>query len=176
MSHHSSLNQTKVLKLSRNIVNGLRDDDGESFYGDRSSFVSEYSRRESTSDGLRLFFKGHEKKGSKGSNVSTSTRKRQYSKPSARPETKVSLIRPLAALLLVLTLSQVFFSSSTHIGQLIDNLSRGVDAGSFNIAPEHSQARVGHSTSSSIGSEQDARWTLEERRLQQLLGSLGSAK
>lgn len=164
-----------MLKYHRNIVNGLRDDDGESFYGDRSSFVSEYSRRDSTSEGLRLFFKGHEKKGSKGSNVSTSTRKRQYPKPSARPETKVRFVKH-SCVAQVLTPSQVFFSSSTHIGQLIDNLSRGVDAGSFNIAPEHSQVRPGHSTSSSIGSEHDARWTLEERRLQQLLGSLGSTK
>ncbi|TFY69912.1 hypothetical protein EVJ58_g143 [Rhodofomes roseus] len=142
-----------------NIVNGLRDDDGESFYGDRSSFVSEYSRRDSTGDGLRLFFKGHEKKGSKGSNVSTATRKRHFPKPAVRPETKV------------------FFSSSTHIGQLIDNLSRGVDAGSFNIAPESSQAHHhAHSASSSLGSESELRWTLEERRLQQMLGSLGSTK
>ncbi|KZT74004.1 hypothetical protein DAEQUDRAFT_761471 [Daedalea quercina L-15889] len=143
---------------SLNIVNGLRDDDGESFYGDRSSFVSDYSRRDSAGEGLRLFFKGHEKKGSKGSNVSTSTRKRYHPKPSVRPETKV------------------FFSSPAQIGQLIDNLSRGVDAGSFNITPETSRQLVGHSASSSIGSESEARWTLEERRLQQLLGSLDSAQ
>ncbi|KAH9926117.1 uncharacterized protein B0H18DRAFT_1119021 [Fomitopsis serialis] len=141
-----------------NIVNGLRDDDGESFYGDRSSFVSEYSRRDSTGEGLRLFFKGHEKKGSKGSNFTTSTRKRPYPKPAVRPETKV------------------FFSSSAQIGQLIDNLSRGVDAGSFNIAPESSQARLAHSASSSLGSESELRWTLEERRLQQLLGTMESAE
>ena len=175
MSWHASSKQSKILKYCRNIVNGLRDDDGESLYGDRSSFVSEYSRRDSAGEGLRLFFKGHEKKGSKGSNVSTSTRKRQHPKPSARPETKVRSIVH-GCVVMVLTPSQVFFSSSTHIGQLIDNLSRGVDAGSFNIAPEHSQVRPGHSTSSSMGSENDARWTLEERRLQQMLGSLVSTK
>lgn len=103
MSGYLSTDQFKVLSFFRNIVNGLRDDDGDSFYGDRSSFVSEYSRRDSVGDGLRLFFKGHEKKGSKGSNASTSTRKRPYPKPSARPETKVRLIRPIAVLLSVLT-------------------------------------------------------------------------
>ncbi|KAI0948569.1 hypothetical protein AcW1_005414 [Taiwanofungus camphoratus] len=71
------------------IVNGLRDDDGESFYGDRTSFVSEYSTKESNSDGLKLFFKGHERKSSKGSTTSFSLRKRQqHSKGTNRPETK----------------------------------------------------------------------------------------
>lgn len=70
-------------------MNGLRDDDGESFYGDRTSFVSEYSTKESNSDGLKLFFKGHERKSSKGSTTSFSLRKRQqHSKGTNRPETK----------------------------------------------------------------------------------------
>ncbi|KZT11638.1 uncharacterized protein LAESUDRAFT_720897 [Laetiporus sulphureus 93-53] len=140
------------------IVNGLRDDDGESVFDDRASFVSEYSRRDSNNEGLKLFFKGHEKKSSKGSNVSFSPRKKQSLKSTSavRPETKV------------------FFSSSAHIGQLIENLSRGVDSGSFNVAPEQPQASVGHSASSSIGSDAEMRWTVEER-LEHMLGAMGSA-
>lgn len=74
----------------RSIVNGLRDDDGESFYGDRASFVSEYSQHDSSGDGLKLFFKGHEKKSSKGSNASIPTRNKSlHSSGAVRPETKV---------------------------------------------------------------------------------------
>ena len=71
---------------------------------------------------------------------------------------------------------QVFFSSSAQIGRLIENLSRGMDAGSFNIMPGQggrSQGPVGHSTSSSLGSEADMRWTVEER-LEHMLGSMGA--
>lgn len=66
---------------------------------------------------------------------------------------------------------QVFFSSSAQIGRLIENMSRGMDAGSFNITPD--QGRSGHSASSSLGSEADMRWTVEER-LEQMLSSMGS--
>ncbi|KAL6307923.1 hypothetical protein BKA93DRAFT_766564 [Sparassis latifolia] len=136
------------------IVNGLRDDDGESYYGDRTSFVSDYSTKDSNSDPVKLFFKEHERKSSKGSNASFLSRKK-HPKGSSRPETKV------------------FFSSSAQIGRLIENMSRGMDAGSFNIAPDHPQAHLGHSTSTSFGSESDAHWTVEER-LEQMLGSISS--
>ncbi|KAI9056894.1 hypothetical protein FKP32DRAFT_1615711 [Trametes sanguinea] len=141
------------------IVNGLRDDDGESFYGDRASFYSEYSVKD-TSENVKLFFKEHERKSSKGSTSSFLSRKKpQQPKGTVRPETKV------------------FFSSSQQIGRLIENLSRGMDAGSFNIMPGQasaSQGHVGHSTSSSIGSEADMRWTVEER-LEHMLGSMGAS-
>lgn len=67
----------------------------------------------------------------------------------------------------------MFFSSSAQIGRLVENLSRGMDAGSFNITPERPQAHLGHSTASSVGSEGDMHWTVEER-LEQMLGSIGS--
>ncbi|KAI0373308.1 hypothetical protein BV20DRAFT_804940 [Pilatotrama ljubarskyi] len=141
------------------IVNGLRDDDGESYYGDRASFYSEYSVKD-TNENVKLFFKEHERKSSKGSTSSFLSRKKPpQPKGTARPETKV------------------FFSSSAQIGRLIENLSRGMDAGSFNIMPGQggrSQGPVGHSTSSSLGSEADMRWTVEER-LEHMLGSMGAS-
>ena len=78
----------------RSIVNGLRDDDGESFYGDRASFYSEYSVKDDSN--VKLFFKEHERKSSKGSVNSFLSRKKsqQQSKGSARPETKVCLSLP----------------------------------------------------------------------------------
>ncbi|KAI0329827.1 hypothetical protein GY45DRAFT_1324417 [Cubamyces sp. BRFM 1775] len=142
------------------IVNGLRDDDGESYYGDRASFYSEYSVKD-TNENMKLFFKEHERKSSKGSTSSFLSRRKtqtQQPKGSARPETKV------------------FFSSSAQIGRLIENLSRGMDAGSFNIMPgqgSRSQGHVGHSTSSSMGSQADMGWTVEER-LEHMLGSMGA--
>ncbi|TBU46979.1 hypothetical protein BD309DRAFT_952854 [Dichomitus squalens] len=145
------------------IVNGLRDDDGESFYGDRASFYSEYSVKDN--DNVKLLFKEHERKNSKGSVNSFLSRKKsvqqQQAKGTTRPETKV------------------FFSSSAQIGRLIENLSHGLDAGSFNIMPGQAQAQSrhpqpGHSTSSSLGSEADMRWTVEER-LEHMLGSMGAS-
>ncbi|KAI0695429.1 hypothetical protein C8T65DRAFT_46204 [Cerioporus squamosus] len=146
------------------IVNGLRDDDGESFYGDRASFYSEYSVKDESN--VKLFFKEHERKSSKGSVNSFLSRKKSLQQPkgSARPETKV------------------FFSSSQQIGRLIENLSRGMDAGSFNIMPGAASAATstrapghpGHSVSSSLGSQADVSWTVEER-LEQMLGSMGAS-
>ena len=87
---------TRLLKLKcvmtsfpRSIVNGLRDDDAESFYGDRASFYSEYSVKDN--DNVKLFFKEHERKTSKGSINSFLTRKKSVQQPkaTARPETKV---------------------------------------------------------------------------------------
>lgn len=69
--------------------------------------------------------------------------------------------------------TQVFFSSSAQIGRLIENLSRDMDAGSFNITPDHTRSHAGHSTSSSMGSAADMRWTVEER-LEHMLGSMSA--
>jgi len=136
------------------IVNGLRDDDVESFFGgDRTSFASEYSTRE---EGVKISFKEHGRKSSKSSNNSLLGRKK--SQGVNRPETKV------------------FYSSSAQIGRLIENISRGMDSGSFNIAPEQmpeGRAAVGHSASSSVGSDADMRWTVEER-LEHMLGKIAA--
>ncbi|EMD34457.1 hypothetical protein CERSUDRAFT_117312 [Gelatoporia subvermispora B] len=162
-SHEGSGPAIELVELANgetiwSIVNGLRDTDGaESFYGDRASFISEYSLKDNN-EGVKVFFKGHERKSSRGSTSSFLSRKKQPAKVN-RPETKV------------------FFSSSAQIGRLIENLSRGVDAGSFNITPELPQSRphhqVQHSTSSSIGSSAQMSWTVEER-LEHMLGSMGS--
>ncbi|KAF8959075.1 hypothetical protein BDZ97DRAFT_1424778 [Flammula alnicola] len=100
-----------------NIVNGLRDADEESIYSGRTSFASEYSNREPGNDGLQ-FAKEHARSGSKGSTSSfVSKKKPQQQQGKIRPETKV------------------FYSSSAQIGRLIENLSQGADAGSFNFCP-----------------------------------------
>ncbi|KAJ7083828.1 hypothetical protein C8R43DRAFT_1052001 [Mycena crocata] len=117
------------------IVNGLRDEDDDTDgYANRASFASEYSVREG-GDGVQVFFKEH---GRKGSSSSFLPRKKIVPGKS-RPETKV------------------FYSSSAQIGRLIENISQGMEAGSFNILPNHP---LGHSTTSSV-SEPD--WTVEER-------------
>ncbi|KAF9264744.1 hypothetical protein L218DRAFT_925263 [Marasmius fiardii PR-910] len=131
------------------IVNGLRDDDAESLYTGRTSFASEYDNDE----GVQLFFKEHARSGSKGSASSFFSRRKSVkgnSGNSLRPETKV------------------FFSSSAHIGRLIENLSQGLDAGSFNITPH--QTNTGYSATSSL-SEGDMHHTMEER-LERLLGRI----
>jgi hypothetical protein len=58
---------------------------------------------------------------------------------------------------------QVFFSSSAQIGRLIDNLSHGAEAGSFNIMP------TAHNRT-----PDPAHWTVEER-LEHMLSSLGTS-
>ena len=68
------------------------------------------------------------------------------------------------------TLSQVFYSSSAQIGQLIENLSQGADSGSFNFMPNLSGRGPGHSASSSL-STNDINWTVEER-LERMLGAM----
>ena len=73
--------------VSRSIVNGLRGDDNESFYGDRASFASEYSLRDGPTDGVQLYFKEHGRSGSKGSTSSFMSSKKQGA--VNRPETKV---------------------------------------------------------------------------------------
>jgi serine/arginine repetitive matrix protein 2 len=71
---------------------------------------------------------------------------------------------------LLTILSQVFYSSSNQIGRLIENLSKGHKAGSFNFL--HSKA-PGRAHSSSFNSETDMQWTVEER-LEHMLGSIGN--
>ena len=190
-----------LTRVRRSIVNGLRDDDGESFYGDRASFYSEYSVKDN--DNVKLFFKEHERKSSKGSVNSFLSRKKSQShhpppsqqqqqqqpqqqqpqqtssKGTARPETKVHPpnLHPCVVAYTTTRPLQVFFSSSAQIGRLIENLSRGMDAGSFNITPGRgapAPARHGHSVTSSLGSETDMRWTMEER-LEHMLGSMGAS-
>ncbi|OCH90289.1 hypothetical protein OBBRIDRAFT_607128 [Obba rivulosa] len=163
-AHDGSGPAIEVVELANgetiwSIVNGLRDTDGtESFYGDRASFISEYSLKDNN-EGLKVFFKGHERKSSRGSTSSFLSRKKHPAKAASRPETKV------------------FFSSSAQIGRLIENLSSGVDAGSFNITPELPQTRaqhqLHHSASSSVGSSAQMSWTVEER-LEHMLGTIGS--
>ncbi len=96
VSLHARMEAT-LISFPRSIVNGLRDDDGESFYGDRASFYSEYSVKDN--ENVKLFFKEHERKNSKGSVNSFLSRKKpapqqppqppQHSRSAARPETKV---------------------------------------------------------------------------------------
>ncbi|KAA1471322.1 hypothetical protein DENSPDRAFT_837290 [Dentipellis sp. KUC8613] len=149
----------EVLELANgetiwSIVNGLRDDDAESFYGNRASFLSEYSFKEGSAEGVQVFFKEHGRKASKESNNSYISRRKTFQSQGAkRPETKV------------------FFSSSTQIGRLIDNLSQGMESGSFNIIP--SRPGASSAAASSYHSESDTHWTVEER-LEHMLGSMGT--
>ncbi|KAF5365720.1 hypothetical protein D9758_003275 [Tetrapyrgos nigripes] len=130
------------------IVNGLRDDDVESLYASRASFASEFDGDES----MQVFVKDHTRTGSKGSNNSFLSRKKKL-----RPETQY---RPE---------TQVFYSSSAHIGALIENLSQGMDAGTFNFSPN---TQYLHSNTSSMTGT-DVNLTMEER-LEQMLGSMRS--
>src|ERR1700731_3746158 len=57
--------------------------------------------------------------------------------------------------------AQVYYSSSAQIGRLIENLSQGMDAGSFNFSMPNSPA--GRSNPSSYhSSENGMHWTIEE--------------
>ncbi|KAG2157400.1 hypothetical protein DEU56DRAFT_764445 [Suillus clintonianus] len=129
------------------IVNGLRDDDLESVYASRTSLASDYSLRENT-EGLQVFVKEHGRSTSKGSSSSFLSRKKP-SQNKNRPETKV------------------FYSSSTHIGRLIESLSQGMDAGSFNFG----NLPPDRSTPLSFHSDTDMHWTVEEK-LEHMLGSM----
>ncbi|KAF7968557.1 hypothetical protein HWV62_30089 [Athelia sp. TMB] len=131
------------------IVNGLRDDDVDSLYASRSSFASDYSPAEPGANGVQVLFKEHNRTGSKGSTSSFLSRKKSNTGKN-RPETKI------------------FYSSSNQIGRLIENLSEGQDAGSFNFTPSK---RPGHSAKSSFQSDGDINWTVEER-LEHMLGSM----
>ncbi|KAJ3512524.1 hypothetical protein NLJ89_g3468 [Agrocybe chaxingu] len=136
------------------IINSLRDADEDSIYSGRASFASEYSSREPVSDTLQAFVKDHNRSGSRGS-VSSFVSRKKTQPGKIRPETKV------------------FYSSSAQIGRLIENLSQGADAGSFNFLPNLPSRGPGHSTSSSL-STNDINWTVEER-LERMLGQMNSS-
>ncbi|KAG2041773.1 hypothetical protein BDR03DRAFT_1073490 [Suillus americanus] len=135
------------------IVNGLRDDDLESVYASRTSLASEYSLRDNT-EGLQVFVKEHGRSTSKGSGSSFLSRKKP-SQSKNRPETKKFGTNCLTP------------SSSTHIGRLIESLSQGMDAGSFNF----SNLPPDRSTPLSFHSDTDMHWTVEEK-LEHMLGSM----
>lgn len=71
-------------------------------------------------------------------------------------------------LMLLLPCWKVFFSSSTQIGRLIDNLSHGADAGSFNILP------TANANNAASFQADPAHWSVEER-LEHMLNSLGTS-
>jgi len=154
---------TLILR-DRSIVNGLRDEDDESYYGNRASFVSEYSVRD---EGVQLFFKDHGRTGSKDSQSSFLSRKKA-TLAQKRPDTKVRRVSKFKWIRvgMSLPLHQVFFSSAAQIGRLIDNLSHGAEAGSFNIMPTAHDGTPSH--------PDPAHWTVEER-LEHMLTSLGTS-
>lgn len=116
----------ELLELSNgqviwSVVDGLRagfaDENDED---DRSSFTSEFSTAPPSRDEtVQLFVRGHQRnQSSKGSVASIPARKRLAPLLGIpRPETKV------------------YFSSTAQISSLIDNISRGLESGSFNIVP-----------------------------------------
>ncbi|KAG8778784.1 hypothetical protein FRC12_024822 [Ceratobasidium sp. 428] len=153
----------EVLELSDgqiiwSVVDGLRaagqddDEDDTSPFPYRMSRNSEYSMQETH----ELRFKEHHRTASKGSTLSAAS-KASKGPQSNRPETRV------------------FFSNAGDIGQLIDNLSKSVEAGQFNILPgvptvpnsylrPQSGAHSAHSFNSSFNSSlPDGDWTVEER-------------
>ncbi|ESK96909.1 hypothetical protein Moror_6487 [Moniliophthora roreri MCA 2997] len=128
------------------IVNGLRDDD-ESVYTGRASFDSGYDNDEN----VQVYVKEHSRTGSKGSASSFFSRKKSMHSKS-RPETRV------------------YYGSANQIGLLIEGISQGMDAGSFNIMPDYSTP-AGHSATSSLSETDMHHWTVEER-LERMLGRL----
>jgi hypothetical protein len=72
-------------------VNGLRDDDAESLWGNRASFASDTSLREPNGvngTGVQVLVKEHSRKNSNPSFLS-----RKKSQGRSRPETKVSFLK-----------------------------------------------------------------------------------
>ncbi|KAF7295058.1 hypothetical protein MIND_01044000 [Mycena indigotica] len=118
------------------IVNGLRDADDYAEGFNRTSFGSDYSIRDTGNDGMQVFFREH---GRKNSGSSFLQRKKTLTAAAkSRPETKV------------------YYSSPTEIGRLIETISSGTEAGSFNILAN----RPVHSAASSVS---EADWTVEDR-------------
>ncbi len=159
--------------ISRNIVNGLRDGDDESIYSGRASFASEYSTREPGTDGPQ-FAKDHVRSGSKGSASSFASKKKpQLQQGKTRPETKVNFKDIQCYGNLMTCHYKVFYSSSAQISRLIESLSHGADAGSFNFIPNVPNRTPGHSAASSV-STNDINWTVEER-LDRMLGAMNNS-
>jgi serine/arginine repetitive matrix protein 2 len=72
-------------------VNGLRDDDAESIWGNRASFASDVSLREPNGvngSGVQVLVREHSKKSNNPSFLS-----RKKSQGRSRPETKVGLVK-----------------------------------------------------------------------------------
>ncbi|KAJ3757176.1 hypothetical protein EV360DRAFT_46599 [Lentinula raphanica] len=133
------------------IVNGLRDDDVESLYTGRTSFQSDYDNDE----GVQVFVKDHTRTGSKGSTSSYVSR-RKIVQGKNRPETKV------------------YYTSSAQIGRLIENLSQGMDAGTFNFS--QGQADNSHSATSSMTGHTNSEYLTVEERLEHMLGAMKAAQ
>jgi hypothetical protein len=66
----------------------------------------------------------------------------------------------------LLTFLQVYMTPSAQIGRLIEDLSQGLDAGSFNFSLAQPADTLVHSTTSSMSD-----WTVEER-LEHMLGAM----
>ncbi|KAK0459548.1 uncharacterized protein EV420DRAFT_272427 [Desarmillaria tabescens] len=126
------------------IVNGLRDDDSESLYASRTSLASEYDVHD---EDMQVYVREHLRK-----SVASNYSPQKPQGKSSRPETKV------------------FYSSSAQIGRLIENISQGMEAGSFNFRTANPPV---HSPSSSL-STFDNGWTVEER-LDHMIGSMKGA-
>lgn len=129
------------------IVNGLREDEDEYYLDNRASFTSEYDFADSrapSSENVRLFIKEHGRNASKGSTASFVSRRSKRQPEVERPQTKV------------------FYSSSAQIARLIESLSRGMDAGSFNILPSESVPGTRHQRQQS-GTSSSEHYTMEER-------------
>ena len=117
--------------------------------------------------------KEHSRSGSKGSALSLASKKKpQQPLGKVRPETKVCFYHQTLLPILIDTRYKVFHSSSAQIGRLIESLSQGVDAGSFNFLPTMPNRGPGHSASSSL-STNDINWTVEER-LDRMLGAMNN--
>ncbi|KAL4076962.1 hypothetical protein V8B97DRAFT_2079028 [Scleroderma yunnanense] len=128
------------------IVNGLREDDVESYYTSRPSSPDNSPENK---DEMQIFVKEHARSTSKSSSSSFLSLKKAYQSKD-RPETKI------------------YYSSSAQIGRLIESLSQGMDSGSFNFVPTQLSDR---SSPSSFHSNGDNHWTVEER-LEQMLGAM----
>ncbi|KAF7322856.1 hypothetical protein HMN09_00065000 [Mycena chlorophos] len=117
------------------IVNGLRDTDeyGDGYNSNRQSFGSDYSIRDAGNDGMQVFFREH---GRKNSGSSFLQRKKTLTAAKSRPETKV------------------YYSSPTEIGRLIETISAGTEAGSFNIlAPRPAQSMASTASDADLSIE-----------------------
>lgn len=81
-----------------------------------------------SSEPLQLYIKGHQRHGSGARNSAGSSKRRQPKANGERPETKVCILGDP-------TYSQVYYSSSNNVVDLIDSLSRNLDQGRFDIIP-----------------------------------------
>ncbi|EJU05348.1 hypothetical protein DACRYDRAFT_103837 [Dacryopinax primogenitus] len=114
----------ELLELSNgqviwSVVDGLRagiaDENDED---DKSSFTSDFSTGSPSRDEtVQLFVRGHKRNESSKGSEAALPKKAAIQFGRARPETKV------------------YFSSSAQISSLIENISRGLESGSFNIVP-----------------------------------------